>query len=448
MKKIPKILTLINIFILIISIITVILLKLPLWLGLFVAIISMTITLIKYEYTYKQMTSKSLENIKLVSRVLILLSLISLLIPLLIEIGCLPNFIFYSIEKISSFNIVLFSFLLSLVLSMILGTAIGTLTILVPLFLSISYNLSIPVEFIVGALVSGSYFGDRTSPLSSSAHLTALVTKTSVKKNIHLMIISSIIPFIISVLLYNWLGKPFIVNDSANIEGLKLALSKIYIISPMYILPIFLLIGLITFRIPIIHSIVIVYAVSFLIYLTQGFDIAHYITISINGFSTENIYLNNILKSSGFFQMFDVLLVIIASAVLNSLFELSGMLDDIIKPFLKNIKTYSQLTHKAAILSIVLSILTCNQTLTSIITGKYLNNYYDDLDVKRNYLAKTIGDTGLNIVGIIPWNVNGLLVATLTGVPTIIYFKYAFFTLLLPLFSTIIHPIIYNRIAE
>ena len=72
-----------------------------------------------------------------------------------------------------------------------------------------------------------------------------------------------------------------------------------------------------------------------------------------------------------------------------------------LKPFLKNIKTYSQLTRKAAILSIVLSILTCNQTLTSIVTGKYLNSYYDDLNIKRNYLAKTIGDTGLNIVGII-----------------------------------------------
>ncbi len=448
MKKIPKILTLINIFILIISIVTAIILKFPLWLGLFVAVIFMIITLSRYEYTYKQMRDKSFENIKLVSKVLILLSLISILIPLLIEIGCLPNFIFYSIEKISSFNIILFAFLLSLVLSMILGTAIGTMTILVPLFLSICYNLSIPVEFAVGALVSGAYFGDRASPLSSSAHLTALVTKTSVKKNIRLMIISSIIPFTLAVLLYNQLGKPFIVTDSTSIEGLKLAISKLYIIGPIYILPILLLIGLIIFRMPIIYSIVIVYACSFIIYLSQGFDLTHYISISLNGFATKDIYLNNILKSSGFLQMGNVLLVIIVSAILNSLFEVSGMLDDIIKPFLKNIKTYSQLTRKAAFLSVVLSILTCNQTLTSIVTGKYLNKYYNDLEVERNYLAKTIGDTGLNIVGIIPWNVNGLLVATLTGVPTIIYSKYAFFTLLLPLFSTLLHPLIYNRIAK
>ena len=445
MKKIPKILTLINIFILIISIVTVIILKFPLWLGLLVAVIFMIITLSRYEYTYKQMGDKSFENIKLVSKVLILLSLISILIPLLIEIGCLPNFIFYSIEKISSFNIILFAFLLSLVLSMILGTAIGTMTILVPLFLSICYNLSIPVEFAVGALVSGSYFGDRASPLSSGAHLTALVTKTSVKKNIRLMMISSIIPFTLAVLLYDQLGKPFIVTDSTSIEGLKLAISKLYIIGPIYILPIFLLIGLIIFRMPIIYSIVIVYVCSFIIYLTQGFDLTHYISISLNGFATKDIYLNNILKSSGFLQMGNVLIV---SAILNSLFEVSGMLDDIIKPFLKNIKTYSQLTRKAAFLSVVLSILTCNQTLTSIITGKYLNKYYNNLEVKRNYLAKTIGDTGLNIVGIIPWNVNGLLVATLTGVPTIIYSKYAFFTLLLPLFSTLLHPLIYNRIAK
>lgn len=445
MKKIPKFMTLINIFILICSIIFAISLKIPLFIGISVAIVITAATLFKYGYSFKQIRFKSYENIKLVRKVLILLSLISILIPLLIQIGSLPNFIYYSVSRISSLNIILFAFILSTILSMVLGTAIGTLTILVPLFLSIGHNLSIPPEIIVGALVSGAYFGDRASPLSSSAHLTASVTNTAVKKNIKLMLISSILPFIIASFMYYVLGKNFSMADTSSIDSLKAALEQVYDISALYIIPIIFLIGLILFRMPIISSIIIIYILSFLIYLIQGFDLQHFIAISLNGFVTGNPYLNSILISSGFFQMLNVLLVIIASAILNSLYEVSGMLDSIIKPYLKNISNYGQLTYKATVLSIILSIITCNQTLTSIITGKYMNSYYDDLNVKRNYLAKTIGDTGLNIVGIIPWNVNGLLVTTLTGVSTLVYFKYTFFTLLLPFFSAIIHPIIYSK---
>lgn len=442
MKKIPQIHSIINIIILIICVLISIIWKLPIFAAIFITAFFTFGLLVRYNYPIRPIIKRIGMNIKLVSKVLIILGFISILIPLMMQIGALPNLIYYFSDIIAAYNILICAFIIASIMSMLNGTAIGTLTILVPLFLSIAYNIKIPVEYVIGALVSGAYFGDRTSPLSSCAHLTATITKTKVTKNIKLMLLGSVIPVAISITYYYFLGNGYTLTDTSSIEELKLAISNNFDIHWFYLIPIFILIGLIVLKVSIVKTIIIVYFFSLSIYLYQGFDISNYYDFSINGYLSSDLYLSTVLKSSGLIKMVNVLLVIIASAMLNSLFEVGEILDNIVSPFLKNIKTYGQLTKKASLLSIILSMITCNQTLTSIVTGNYMNQYYDDHNIDRSYLAKTIGDTGLNIVGIIPWNVNGLMIATLTGVSTLSYARFSVFILLLPIMSTFIHPLL------
>ena len=441
MKKIPRILIIFNILILISNIGIALYYKLPIYLAILSASFYTFIILCLYKYPIRTMFENLIKNLKLVKNIIFLLVSIGVLIPLLFKMGALPNFIYYSVGVISSFNILVFAFVLATVLSMITGTSLGTLTILVPLFLSISISINLPAEIIVGALISGSYFGDRASPLAASAHLTASITRTPVRNNIKFMLKGSIIPYMLSIILFYFLGKDYLLINTESIDILKFALESDFAIHWLYLSPLFLLIILILFKISFIKSITITYMASLVIYAFQGFVLNDFIHFSLNGYSSINPLLAGTIKSSGLVQMFNILLVIFSSTVLNSLIEVADMLKEIIEPYLRNIKTYAQLTHKAAFLSIILSLITCNQTLTSIITGNYMNQYYDQLKVNRSYLAKTIGDTGLNIVGLIPWNVNGLLIAALTGVPTLSYVKYSFFLLLLPIYAIFIHPL-------
>ena len=55
-----------------------------------------------------------------------------------------------------------------------------------------------------GAVLSGIFFGDRCSPVSTSALLVADLTKTKVVDNIPGMMKTSILPFVISLAAY-WL---------------------------------------------------------------------------------------------------------------------------------------------------------------------------------------------------------------------------------------------------
>jgi NhaC family Na+:H+ antiporter len=444
MKPISIFYSLFTIFLLIALIAIALSTGLPLFLSIAGTALFAFIVLVFHGYAIKPMVLKFIENLRLVSTVVLLLSLIGILIPILIEIGTLPNFIYYSISWISSLNTMVFAFILSTVLSMLIGTAFGTLTILVPLFIGIATSIHLPEAYIVGALVSGAYFGDRTSPLASSAHLVASVTHTPVRKNIQLMLKGSALPFSLTIALYSLIGKSFAMTDPSNINLLKSAIENAFEIHWLYLSPIILLIVLILLKIPIIRSIGIVCLFSLVIALVQGITIAHLFEISLHGYFSTDALLNTTLKSSGLLNMLTLFAVIVASAALNSFLEIGRMLDALMKPLVKNTSTYAKLTHKTSLLSIIVSLITCNQTLTAIITGRFMNTYYDKNGTDRSYLAKTIGDTGLNLVGLIPWNVNGLLIVSLTGVATLSYAPYAFFTWLLPLFSIFLHPVLFQ----
>lgn len=94
---------------------------------------------------------------------------------------------------------------------------------------------------------------------------------------------------------------------------------------------------------------------------------------------------------------------------------------------------------KTALLRIVVCAITCSQALTTIIPGQYLKKVYSNFSVSKNTLARTISDAGIIIVALIPWNINAILVSSVTKVSTLEYLPYAFFCYLLPLL-TFIYP--------
>ncbi|OPL09328.1 MAG: hypothetical protein AVO33_00395 [delta proteobacterium ML8_F1] len=396
-------------------------------------------------YSFNQMLKAGVQNLKLVQRAMILLGTISVIIPLWLQIGVLPNFIYYSVGVVSSLNPLLFGFLMATALSMVIGTALGTMTILVPLFMSIAYNLGIPEALMVGALVSGAYFGDRTSPMSAVNNLNAEVTQSNIQLNMRLMLVSSVMPLALSLGLYSHFGRPYASTDTPSVLALKEALAEGFTIHPGYLTPVILLIALILFKVPILKSLALVYGLSLVIYSFQGFDLSQFMNFSVLGYSTSDPYLGPILRSNGLLNMLQVLGILVSSSFLNGLYELSNLFEKIITPFIRSLKSYFEMNLKVSLLSILFSIITCNQTLSVIITGKLFAPYYDRFQIRRNYLARTLGDTGVTVVGIIPWNLNGIFVAALTGVATLDYLPYAFFTLSLPIFSMAVQPLFMKK---
>ena len=170
--------TYIIIFLLLLSVIVVIYMDKPLFIGIgATCFISAGFTKNK-----KKLPKLIATNTVSVSKTMLLMFLISITLPVLMAAGTLPTLIYHVSNLMVGHNLLLSAFVISTVLSMVLGSAIGTLTILLPLFASIAYQSGIDYPMLIGALISGVYIGDRCSPLSSGLHLLSGITETDFVK--------------------------------------------------------------------------------------------------------------------------------------------------------------------------------------------------------------------------------------------------------------------------
>ena len=85
----------------------------------------------------------------------------------------------------------------SCVLSYALGTSFGTAGTVGVIFMTLARSGGVDPVMTAGVIMSGIYFGDRCSPVSSSANLVAGVTGTKIFDNVKLMMKTAMVPLIL-----------------------------------------------------------------------------------------------------------------------------------------------------------------------------------------------------------------------------------------------------------
>lgn len=85
-----------------------------------------------------------------------------------------------------------------------------------------------------------------------------------------------------------------------------------------------------------------------------------------------------------------------------------------------------------------MTVITCDQTMGIVLPSKLLKSKYNELDISKNILARTISDTGTIIAPIIPWNVNSIIVSLVTGVSCLSYGPYAILCILFPIITILV----------
>ena len=160
---------------------------------------------------------KSFEEVLTVKNILLVFVLIGMITALWRASGTIAFIVYMGSKLISPSILILLTFLLCSILSVLIGTSLGTAATMGVICASIGKTMGINPYYVGGAVLSGIYFGDRCSPMSTSALLIAELTKTNLYTNIKLMIKTSIIPFVMTCLFYLFLGLKSTVS-SVNID--------------------------------------------------------------------------------------------------------------------------------------------------------------------------------------------------------------------------------------
>jgi len=378
-----------------------------------------------------------------IGNVLIIIMLIGMIIGIWIESGTVPTMIYYGLKFLKPQYFYVISFIFSAVVSISIGTAFGTVSTVGLALISIAQGMGISLPLAAGSIISGAYVGDRMSPLSSIAIMTAHSADSDLHEMIKEMLKTFWVPFILSAIIYFILGFRYngFSYDVSQTNLLLDGLVNNYLISFLMIIPPLMIIILALRRVPTILNLLINLILSSLIALfVSGMNIKNVINVLYAGAKgqTEIELLNQLLTRGGLASMLDLIALIILAVVLGGLLEKLGILNTILNKIIQAIDNRSQLISVTMASSFITAALSCNQLLGVFLPGKMLAGKYDELDVPRSILGRSLGDSGLILSPLIPWNINALMMMGILGVHTLQYFKYTFFPVLVPITGLIL----------
>jgi NhaC family Na+:H+ antiporter len=409
----------------------------PIQMALFFEIIIVISLSLIWGYKWIEIEEMLFSSFKNIGNVIMILFLIGMMIGIWIAIGTVPTMIYYGLKTINPRYFLVLSFISTSIVSMAVGTAVGTASTIGLALISIAESLGLSMPLAAGAIISGSYVGDRMSPVSSIANITAHSTGTDLMDMVYHMFYTALPAYLTAALIYLVIGlnSQSVINQSNNFSDLISLLNEHFFISFWMLLPPIVIIILALMRMPTIInlSLNIIFSIFLGVFIV-GKNWSELLNIMFGGFTemTGISFIDNIISRGGLTSMLELISLIIFAVILGGILEQIGVLDSILKPFLKHIKEKLHLLSVTFFSSIISAVLGCNQFLAVFLPARMLIKYYDKMEFERKDLARALGDSGLVFSPLIPWNVNALMMTAVLGVKTLDYMYFAFFILLMP----------------
>ena len=376
---------------------------------------------------------KSFEGVLTVKNILLVFILIGMITALWRASGTIAFIVYMGSKLISPSILILLTFLLCSILSVLIGTSLGTAATMGVICASIGKTMGVNPYYVGGAVLSGIYFGDRCSPMSTSALLIAELTKTNLYTNIKLMIKTSIVPFIITCLFYLFLGfKSTVSNISVDVTEI---FKQNYNLNIIVIIPAILIVILSILKINVKKTMLVSIVISFIIAIfIQRDSIVALINYCIFGYHHPNERLNLMMKGGGILSMVNVSLIVGISSSYSGIFKETKMLVSL-KKYLKDFSKKTSSYFVIFLSSIISGAIACNQSLGTILTNELCGEL-----VEKQKMAIILENTIILLVGLIPWNIAmGVPLKTIgIGVMSGIYAFYLYFLPLWNLFLGVI----------
>ena len=380
----------------------------------------------KQGYSWRQISRMALQGAWKVKNILLTFILIGMLTALWRQAGTIPAIICYTVRLIKPSTFLLMTFLLNCLISVLTGTALGTAATIGVVCATMASALGIPSWMTGGAILSGVYFGDRCSPVSTSALLVAELTETGIYTNIKNMIKSALAPFTITCILY--LTVSIQLHGKTEMPDLGHAFGSEFRLSWIALLPaaVILLLSVMQAGVRIAMIASIVTAIPVCIGL-QNMAFTELPELLLNGFHSTDVAVAAMLNGGGITSMLKVGAIVCISSSYSGIFQATGILNG----FQKMVCLLANRTKPyfaVLVTSILTSVMACNQTLAIMLTGQLCSRTEPD----KLRFANNLEDSAVIIAPLVPWSIACAVPLTAAGAPGYSVL-FAVFLYLLPL---------------
>jgi NhaC family Na+:H+ antiporter len=407
-------------------------------------------------FSYEMMFGYSARNIKATGSALIILMFIGALSGSWLISGIVPTMIYYGIQILNPQFFLFSTAIITAIISLITGSSWSTVATMGIALLGIGQTLGFPAAVIGGAIISGSYFGDKLSPMSDTTNLAAAVAEVDLIKHIKYMLLTTIPSMAVALILYIGLGFFYHSKSEAiDITAMNQALEANFNITPWLFLVPVIVIVLIMKKVPALPALFagtilgVIFALIFqheLLLKLSGESEYSFSTLYktivdslINSVSIEtgNKSLDGLLSSKGMVGMLNTIWLIVTAMVFGGFMEATGSLHRISELLLRMGKGFFSLIFATTGTTLFFNITAADQYLAIVVPGRMYADTFKERGYAPENLSRTLEDTGTVTSALIPWNTCGATQASVLGVATLAYAPFAFFNLISPIMTLI-----------
>lgn len=410
----------------------------PLLIGTAAAIL---ITML-HGYEFSEVEEMMYKGIRHALPAIVIIILVGLVIGSWIGSGVVATMIYYGLQLIDPRYFLAVVIILCGIVALAIGSSWSTMATVGVASMGIGISMGISPGMVAGAVICGSYFGDKMSPLSDTTNLASGLTGVDLFEHIKHMFYTTIPALVISLIAFFFIGQRFGGRnfDAKNIKDILATMQDNFLITPWLLLIPIIVIALVVVKVPAIPAICVGIILGFFAQIfLQGGSITEALTALQTGYTIEsgNKLVDELFNRGGLESMFYTISLTLVAMTFGGVLEYSGMLTALIAVILKVAKSTGSLIA-SVIISCIGTNFTCSEQYISIIVPSrmYINTFKDKKLHPKN-LSRALEDGGTLTSVFVPWNTCGVFIASTLGVSVVEYAPFAILNYTVPIISII-----------
>ncbi|WP_417686635.1 Na+/H+ antiporter NhaC [Roseibium sp.] len=402
----------------------------------------------RHGYSYDAMREAALESVNTGLGAIFILLAVGALIGTWAMSGTLVAMVYWGLKILSPdffyFSVVLICAIVALCVGSS-WTVAGTIGIGL---MGVSQQMGLDPAITAGAIISGAYFGDKSSPLSDATNLATAAAGADLFHHITETLWTSIPTLCICLVIFLMLGAP----GDFDASGFNSELARSFNVGVLPFLPILLVMGLALFRYPPFLTIfigalaggvvaVILYPDAVFLMaadpeLPTGWGLLKGVwTTMAQGYVSQTgaEVVDNFLTRGGMASMLVTVWLILSALAFGGIIDRIGILDKILGGILEAAHTTGRLVSALVFAAIGTNVLASDQYIAIVLPGKLFQKAFRKMGLAPEILSRALGDSATVTSALVPWNSCGAYMAATLGVATVSYLPFAFFNILNPL---------------
>jgi len=364
--------------------------------------------------------------------------------------GTLMAMVYYGLQILSPHYFYMTSAILCAIIAFSIGSSWTVAATIGIGLVGIAVNMELSPAVTAGAVISGAYFGDKSSPLSDTANLAAAVGGAELYQHLREVLWTSIPALGITLLIFFFMGSPGDFDATEKLESIRTTFD----VSLVHFLPLLVVIVLAVLRFPPFTTIMmgalagavlaVVTAPERVIAFAADPDLATPLALLkgawlalASGYTSTTGYeaIDMLASRGGMERMLDTIWLIIVALAFGGVVEKAGVIERLIAPVLAAVNSNGGLVAATVGSTVATNAVTADQYIAIVLPGRMFKGAFQKRGLAPVVLSRSLGDSATVTSALIPWNSCGAFMAATLGVATVAYAPFTFFNILSPLIS-------------